>query len=142
MLTIIWANFHLFSVTAAHWSQKVIYFFFFSLRVKTISYVNVELLCDLMYLEGTQVIQWNSLSVSSEWIWTIISRGPRPMHQRSVSVLGINSSETRLNKSADLQFTKLIVNFHFIRSIKKRNVMQLQCDILRFLFWWILPILT
>lgn len=64
------------------------------------------------------------------------------MHQRSVSVLGINSSETRLNKSADLQFTKLIVNFHFIRSIKKRNVMQLQCDILRFLFWWILPILT
>lgn len=50
------------------------------------------------------------------------------MHQRSVSVLGINSSETRLNESADVQLTKLIVNFHFMCSIKNRNVMQLQWD--------------
>lgn len=64
----------------------------------------------------------------------MIWRGPSPAHQRSVSVLGINSSETRLNKSADLHFTKLIVNFYFICSIKKINVMQQQCDILRFLF--------
>lgn len=90
-----------FSVTAAHWGQKVI-FYFLSLRVKAVSWVNAELSRDLMYLEGTLVIQWNSLSTSSERIWTILSRGPRPMRQRSASVLGINSSETTLNKSADL----------------------------------------
>lgn len=49
----------------------------FALRVKTASGVSVEWLCDVTYLEGTQVIQWSSLSVLAEWIWTIISGGPR-----------------------------------------------------------------
>lgn len=65
---------------------------------------------------------------------TILSGGPRSANQHSASVLGISSSETKLNKSAVLQLTKPIVNLHFICSIKKRNVMQLHCDILRYLF--------
>lgn len=67
-------------------------------------------------------------------IGTILLGGPRLANQRSASVLGINSSEPKLNKSADLQLTKPIVNSHFIYSIKKRNIMQLHCDILRYLF--------
>lgn len=67
-------------------------------------------------------------------IGTILLGSPRPANQHSASVLGINSSETKLNKSADLQLSKPIVNSHFICSINKRNVMQLHCDILRFLF--------
>lgn len=67
-------------------------------------------------------------------IGTIFFGGLRPANQCSASVLRINSSETKLNKSADLQLTKPIVNSQFICSIKKRNVMQLHCDILRYLF--------
>lgn len=67
-------------------------------------------------------------------IGTILSGVPRLANQHSASVLGINSSETKLNKSADLQLAKSIVNVHFICSIKKRNVIQLHCDILKYLF--------
>lgn len=75
--------------------------------------MNIELQGDGMCLAGTQVIQYHLLSMSSGLLELF------SWDQYSASVLGINSAETKLHKSADLQLTKPIVNSYFICFIKK-----------------------
>lgn len=93
-------KFHLLFITAAHWSQNgILLVFFFSLIIKSL---NTELWKDGMCLAGTQVIpEGTSPFHVIRIIGTVLSGGPRPADQHSASVLGINSSETKLNKSAD-----------------------------------------
>lgn len=92
-------KFHLLFITAAHWSQNGVLLGFFSLIIKSL---NTELWKDGMCLAGTQVIpEGTSPFHVIRIIATVLSGGPRPADQHSASVLGINSSETKLNKSAD-----------------------------------------